>query len=392
MSFDRRRPGLPRAPLPVVLSAVLAVLVLALTACGSSHRTSPGSTGTDKTAASPSVRAKASVAPPDPDAPAIAAARSFLTTYVDADGRVVRHDQGGDTVSEGEGYAMLLAVAIGDRATFTSVWTWTQTNLEQPSGLFAYHWVNGQVADSTPASDADEQIAWALSMAGTRFAQPAWTDAAQRIALAIAADEIGYDASGTPVLAAGPWALGTDQPTTTAPGYWTPPAIAALAALTGDGRWESLEAADRARLAALSDHGTRLAPDWAQVGTSITAVAAPDGSSPVQAGPDGLRAVVWGSCDPADRSTLAEWWTLMSGTAADAPLSRTLTGTPADHDEAALSAVAAAAAARAAGQQGVSDQLLDRATTIDATYPTYYGAAWVALGRVLLTTTRLASC
>ena len=33
------------------------------------------------------------------------------TRYVDADGRVVRRDQGGDTVSEGQAYAMLLAAA-----------------------------------------------------------------------------------------------------------------------------------------------------------------------------------------------------------------------------------------------------------------------------------------
>ena len=37
------------------------------------------------------------------------AARSFLSRYVDPDGRVVRRDQGGDTVSEGVSYALLLA-------------------------------------------------------------------------------------------------------------------------------------------------------------------------------------------------------------------------------------------------------------------------------------------
>ena len=42
---------------------------------------------------------------------AVDAGRRFLDTYVDADGRVVRHDQDGDTVSEGQAYAIALWVA-----------------------------------------------------------------------------------------------------------------------------------------------------------------------------------------------------------------------------------------------------------------------------------------
>ena len=53
------------------------------------------------------------------------AGRAFLAAYVDPDGRVVRRDQDGDTVSEGQAYAMLVAVAIDDRAAFRSVWSWT---------------------------------------------------------------------------------------------------------------------------------------------------------------------------------------------------------------------------------------------------------------------------
>ena len=45
------------------------------------------------------------------------ATERFLDAYVDPDGRVVRRDQGGDTVSEGQAYALLLATAVGDEAT-----------------------------------------------------------------------------------------------------------------------------------------------------------------------------------------------------------------------------------------------------------------------------------
>src|SRR5438045_6380113 len=43
--------------------------------------------------------------------PATRTARAFLDRYVMGDGRVARIDQGGDTVSEGQAYALLLAAA-----------------------------------------------------------------------------------------------------------------------------------------------------------------------------------------------------------------------------------------------------------------------------------------
>ena len=38
------------------------------------------------------------------------------------------------------------------------------------------------------------------------------------------------------------------------------------------------------------------------------------------------------------------------------------------------------------------DALLARAESVDARFPTYYGAAWVALGRLELTTKLLGGC
>jgi endoglucanase len=48
--------------------------------------------------------------------------------------------------------------------------------------------------------------------------------------------------------------------------------------------------------------------------------------------------------------------------------------------------VAAAGAADAAGQTAARDGLLDDAEALDRRSPTYYGDAWVALGRTFLTT------
>jgi endoglucanase len=57
-----------------------------------------------------------------------------------------------------------------------------------------------------------------------------------------------------------------------------------------------------------------------------------------------------------------------------------------------LADVAASAVATARGDERAARLLLDHAERLDRQAPTYYGAAWVALGRVLLTTTLLRDC
>ncbi|MGH9046443.1 MAG: glycosyl hydrolase family 8, partial [Acidimicrobiales bacterium] len=57
-----------------------------------------------------------------------------------------------------------------------------------------------------------------------------------------------------------------------------------------------------------------------------------------------------------------------------------------------LGDVAAAAAAAAAGDRKAASALLDRADAQASKYHTYYGDAWVALGRVLLDTKLLSPC
>ena len=54
--------------------------------------------------------------------------------------------------------------------------------------------------------------------------------------------------------------------------------------------------------------------------------------------------------------------------------------------------VAAAGAADAAGRPADRDRLLAAAEALDQRSPTYYGAAWVALGRIMLTTKLLDAC
>src|SRR5258706_15859972 len=74
-----------------------------------------------------------------PSSPQQAAASRFLAKYTRPDGRVVRLDQGRDTVSEGQAYGMLLAEVAGDHPPIPPLVLGTQRRPEHPDGLFSFH-------------------------------------------------------------------------------------------------------------------------------------------------------------------------------------------------------------------------------------------------------------
>src|SRR5690242_16597277 len=92
-----------------------------------------------------------------------AAADAFLARYVTEDGRVLRHDQGGDVVSEGQAYGMLIAEIAHRPDTVRRIWSWTDTHLRGSNGLLISHTSgSGAVQDPHPAADADTLAAYAL--------------------------------------------------------------------------------------------------------------------------------------------------------------------------------------------------------------------------------------
>jgi cellulose synthase (UDP-forming) len=335
------------------------------------------------------------------------AAESFFSSYVKGDGRVARTDQGSDTVSEGQAYAMLLAVALDDKARFDRVWHWTQENLQGGDGLLAYHWSNGHVDSNEPATDADLDAARALVLAGKRFGSDDYTRAGERIGAAILTSETS-EMSGIPVLVAGPWARSSTPIVN--PSYLSPRAYADLASAHPDSRWDDVAGTSRAIASELTGNGTKLPPDWARVdgltqsgdgaaSAQVRPLANPGvpgaftitSSSPAS-GFDALRLAIRSaeSCVPADRRIAADLWPVYRRHPGSASYS--LDGTPIGGQRHAASYVAAAAAAKAAGNDDAAAHLLDEAQQWDSTHPTYYGSAWVALGRVMLTSAALGSC
>ncbi len=349
--------------------SVLVVASLAVAVCASSGCAS----GT--TARPPAPAA----GPPSPVDSAVA----FLDRYEQPDGRVVRIDQGGDTVSEGQSYAMLLAVVANDRARFDAAWSWAVANLARADHLWSWRW-QGSVVDPMPASDADLDAAWALSLAATRFGDARYSDGARQMAASIAQEETAAF-RGAPLLVAGPWA--TSPPATVEIGYLAPAAFASLATVDPAGPWTAMVTSGRAALSSLTMDGARLPADWAVVDADslrpVSAAGATDGTGTV--GLDALRTLAWfgASCESADRALVAPLAPLV----ADQPgaTQRNLDGSAPKHDEHAAALVAAAIADDARGQTNDGTALLVRAADVDRATPTYYGSAWVALASALRT-------
>jgi Glycosyl hydrolases family 8 len=316
-----------------------------------------------------------------------AAAERFLTRYVTTDGRVIRHDQGGDIVSEGQAYAMLIAEIADKPATVRTIWSWTREHLGRTDGLFASHATgDGQVEDPHSASDADMLIAYAL----LRYAGPdeaALHSAGRATAGAVLKHESVTLPGGARLPVAGPWATATDPPTVD-PSYLMPGVFVALASLTGDGRWRRASESATTLIDQLTDGGRRLPPDWAHLsGDRLLAIPNPRGGVGVQYGFDAARLPIWfaTACRPEARRLAAGWWRHVLGAGGrSGPQALTLDGADINPAPSPLFLMAGAAAATAAGDHVAAGDLRGRAARLAVEDPTYYGAAWVALGSALL--------
>jgi endoglucanase len=314
------------------------------------------------------------------------AAGRFLDRYVARDGRVLRHDQGGDIVSEGQAYAMLLSEAAGRPERTRTIWAWTSAHLLRPDGLVAWHADrSGRVEDPQPAADADVLIAYAL----LRYAGPgaaALHREGRRVAAAILANESVTLPGGAPLLVAGPWAKAASPPVVN-PSYLMPGVFEALGRFTGDSRWTKAAALAVAAIRGVTAAGRRLPPDWAILsGRRLIPVPAPAGQPGVQYGEDAARLAIWfaTACDPGARSLAARWWRILAPSDRSGSAALGLTGRVVDAARSPLNLVAGAAAAAAAGDGRAARRLRDRAAALATRIPTYYGDAWTALGPALL--------
>lgn len=310
-------------------------------------------------------------------------AQHFLDTYVTEDGQVLRHDQGDDTVSEGQAYAMLLAEAVGDDDLARTIWEWTDEHLARDDGLLAFHAdSSGNVIDEQPATDADTLMAWALLRYDGGDADELHS-AGGRLADAVLQEET-VDTPAGRVPAAGPWATG--DPPTINPSYWMPGVARTIGELTGDDTWDDMADAMADVLGDATSGGSTLPTDWTTLdGGSLEPIGSPDGQYPVQYGPDAQRVPIFyaATCEGDGQELAAQWWDKLSG-ADNGALALTPDGGTVNGARSPLALMAASAAARVAGDNGAADDLEQQAADQAEATPTYYGDAWVALGPLLL--------
>lgn len=320
--------------------------------------------------------------------------RTFLRRYVHKSGRVVRVDQGGDTVSEGQAYGLLLAFATGQRGTFLAIWRWSERHLAQRDGLLASSWRNGRVVDHNAAADADLDVARALLLAAQQWHDPSLGRAGRRYAAAIQANETV--AVGTQrILVAGPW--GRTAPYWVNPSYFDPATFALLQAQTGDRRWGAVASSSERIVGAMTHGGRRLPANWARVDRAGRAKpsGAPRGG-PVLYGYDSFRVLVRQAegCASPGRRLDVQLLHLTARTVSPANRGDTyhLDATVASRGDNPELLVAAAAAAQVAGLPAQRDRYLRTASSIAQSHPSYYLDAWVALGWFLLSTHVLGGC
>lgn len=353
-----------------ILAAVssTAALAVALAACAGSGAGDSSSAGQDDASA----------------------AESFLEAYVDG-GRVVRTDQGGDTVSEGQAYGLLLAVVADEEARFDEIWDWTTENIQREDLLLAWRWNDGSTVDDEPASDADLDAARALVLAGDAFDREDLR--ADGIALGEALlDEMTASTDLGRILLPGPWA--TASPHAYNPSYASPAAFSVLSEASGDERWDELAEGSRAATQALLD-ANALPTNWATVATdgSVAIAGGADGAGEPGYGYDAARTSIRyaESCAPADVAIAARIAAaLPSGDVLAAELDSGAGAVTTDEHPVAYTARAAAYAAD--GQTDLARDDLARAGELAAEMPTYYGDAWNALTEAMLTDDALAGC
>ncbi len=372
-----------RTWIPITAAAAVVVAVgVALVAVRPWSDTVPQAGATSSATSSPA---------PDVDRSAAQLRTEFLDDYV-RDGRVVRTDQGGDTVSEGQAYGLLIAYANDDRETFGEIWSWTERHLVTDDDLLAWRWTpEDGVADEQSASDADLDAARALVLAGERWGDERYTRAGKAVASAILEHETATTDLGT-ILLPGPWA--DSEPYRYNASYASPAAFRILERATGDPRWTELERGSSAATAAVLDESD-LPSDWSQVHAdgSVDPMPATGDQGSVVYGWEAMRLPLRyaEACSADDRALAGSVApTLERSTQLAAQLD--LGGTAVTGDTSGLAYAARAAAEHAAGSSSAAAADLRRMDRTAATTPTYYGDAWAALGATMLTSDVLGGC
>lgn len=232
--------------------------------------------------------------------------QTFARTFLSDDGRVIDFSSADSrTVSEGQAYALLFALAADDRQTFARILSWTEDNLaggDLALRLPAWHWgrsAQGQwrVLDPNSASDADVWIAYAISEAGRLWKIPRYVRLGRRVARRILHDETAVLPGLGRTLLPAPYGFTIGDDTWRLnPSYMPLPALRLLAADDPGAGWQAVVTSAVAVIRDSADG--RFAPDW----VSYTAGSGfgPDPVYGMRGSYDAIRVYLWAGVTSAD--------------------------------------------------------------------------------------------
>lgn len=190
---------------------------------------------------------------------------SYKSQFLMPDGRIVDTANSRVSHSEGQGFAMLMAVSSNDRDTFDKLWRWTQKTLQNGnSGLFYWRYDPSKedpVADKNNATDGDALIAWALIKASARWKEKQYGKEADRITHALLQGMV-IDYAGYSVMLPGKDGFRHEGEVVLNPSYFIFPAWQAFAKRSHSKAWHKLSKDARRLLAGMDKQPVYLPADW----------------------------------------------------------------------------------------------------------------------------------
>lgn len=173
---------------------------------------------------------------------------AYCASFVDGQGRVIDHQRGDLTTSEGEAYAMFFAVVANDRARFDKLLAWTRDNLAQGDMTArrpGWEWgkaPDGQwkLLDANSAADADVWMCYSLAEAGRLWQVPSYTALARVMAARIAEEEVATLPGFGPMLLPGAGFHPSARVWVLNPSYVPLPVIERMAAIDPEGPWTAI--------------------------------------------------------------------------------------------------------------------------------------------------------
>ncbi len=224
----------------------------------------------------------------------------FKEQFITTNGRVIDRYQREISHSEGQGYSMLLAVAFGDRETFSLLWKWTKKHLQvrKTDSLSAWSWgelPNGVTApiDFNNATDGDICIAWALLLARERWNLPVFEDEGRKI-LASIQQHLLLEDFGTTMVLPGYYGFVQQDAVIVNPSYLVFPAFKVFGRYSDRILWERVYKESLSLLKENAFGRWQLPADWLLLDKDSVTILA---EKPPLFGYEAIRVLLWTSWD-----------------------------------------------------------------------------------------------